>query len=182
MHLRFREDRTTQAAARLLQLHGGRMNHMKLVKLLYLADREALLRWGRPITFDWYVSMPHGPVLSRTLDLINAQPDPDHPSYWHRYISEREGYEVALCDAPSIDQLSPAEEALLQEVFERYGRLGQWQLRDLSHGLPEWRDPEGSSVPIDLRDILRAGGLTDEDIAAIEDALEAEREAGRLLA
>lgn len=182
MRLRFREDRATQAAARLLQLHDNRMNHMKLIKLLYLADREALIRWGRPITFDWYVSMPHGPVLSFTLDLINAQPDPDHPSYWNRYISEREGHEVSLRDEPPCDQLAPAEQALLQEIFDQYGRMSHWQLRDFSHKLPEWRDPQGSSVPIDPRDILRAGGLTDEDIAAMEDALEAEAEASRLLA
>lgn len=182
MRLKFREDRTTQAAARLLQLHGGSMNHMKLVKLLYLADREALIRWGRPITFDWYVSMPHGPVLSRTLDLINAQVDPDEPSYWHRFISEREQHEVSLRGSAPHDQLAPAEEIILREIFKQYGHLNQWQLEDVSHKLPEWQDPEGSSVPIDLRDILRAEGMTEEDITAIEDTLKAEAEASRLLA
>ena len=34
------------------------MSYMKLIKLLYLADREALARWGRPITTDQYVSTP----------------------------------------------------------------------------------------------------------------------------
>ena len=61
MTVTYREDKATQAAARLLRLAGGKLNHMKLMKLLYLADRRALIQWGRPITFDWYVSMPHGP-------------------------------------------------------------------------------------------------------------------------
>ena len=52
MHLRFREAKTTQAAARLLTLRGGRMNYMKLLKLLYIVEREALLNWGRPVTAD----------------------------------------------------------------------------------------------------------------------------------
>ena len=66
--MRFNEVKATQAAARLLRNRGGRMSYMKLIKLLYLADREALSRWGRPITTDKYVSMDKGPVLSRVLD------------------------------------------------------------------------------------------------------------------
>jgi hypothetical protein len=34
MSLRYREDKTTQAAARLIHLAGGKINHMKLIKLL----------------------------------------------------------------------------------------------------------------------------------------------------
>ena len=72
MGLRFNEAKATQAAACLLKLRGGQMSYLKLVKLLYLADREALLRWDRPITTDRYVSMDNGPVLSRVLNLING--------------------------------------------------------------------------------------------------------------
>lgn len=28
------------------------MHYLKLLKLLYLADRRALLRWGIPVTWD----------------------------------------------------------------------------------------------------------------------------------
>ena len=49
MVLRFNERRATEAAARFLKLRGGRMSYLKLIKLLYLLDREALLRWGRPV-------------------------------------------------------------------------------------------------------------------------------------
>lgn len=179
MPIRFREDRTTQAAARLLELEGGKMNHMKLIKLLYLAERRALLQWGRPITFDCYVSMPHGPVLSFTLDKINGSPAPNAPSYWHEYISERRGNEVLLLKTAPNDQLSPAEEQLLDSVYQEFGHMSQWQLRDYAHTLPEWRDPQGSSVPIEIGDILRAEGLSDEDVREVEDALRAEAFAER---
>jgi hypothetical protein len=52
MVLRFNERRATEAAARFLKLRGGKMSYLKLIKLLYLLDREALLRWGRPVTTD----------------------------------------------------------------------------------------------------------------------------------
>jgi len=181
MPQRYREDRATQAAARLLKLAGGAMNHMKLIKLLYLADRRALLQWGRPLTFDSYVSMPHGPVLSFTLDKINDSPPPDGSSYWHRYISERRGHEVALLAGVPNDQLSRADEHLLDGVFAEFGGMSRWEIRDYSHTLPEWRDPNGSSLPIAWRDILLAEGLSDDDVRDVEEGLRAEEFADGLL-
>jgi uncharacterized phage-associated protein len=157
------------------------MNHMKLIKLLYLADRAALLRWGRPITFDSYVSMPHGPVLSFTLDKINDAALPDGSSYWHSIISERQGHEVALLGAAPNDRLSAAEESLLDEIYQRYGGMTQWELRDFSHTLPEWQDPNGSSLPIELRDILLSEGMSEADAEGLLEALQAESLADRLL-
>src|SRR5438876_12443906 len=115
-HLKFREDRTTQAAARLLKRRGGRMPYLSLIKLLYLADRKALLELGRPISYDLFVSMPHGPVLSRTLDLITGEPDPKDPSYWRKYISGPENYHVRLLSEAPNDRLSTAEETILDRV------------------------------------------------------------------
>lgn len=42
------------------------------VKFLYLADREHLIRHGRPITFEQYVAMDYGPVASNALDLLEG--------------------------------------------------------------------------------------------------------------
>ena len=41
------------------------------VKFLYLADREHLRRYGRPITFEHYYAMWFGPVASNALDFIH---------------------------------------------------------------------------------------------------------------
>jgi uncharacterized phage-associated protein len=71
LNLSFDESKATEAAAFLLSRSDQTMNYMKLIKLLYLADREALIRWGRPISTDRYVSMKHGPVLSNVLNLIS---------------------------------------------------------------------------------------------------------------
>lgn len=180
MTITYREDKAAQAAARLLTLAGGTLNHMKLIKLLYLADRRALLDYGRPITFDWYVSMPHGPVLSFTLDKINDAAPPDGTSYWHRLISERRDHEVTLLGEPPRDQLSQAEEAVLDRIWQEYGKMSQWELRDFSHSLPEWRDPHGSSLPIEIRDILLAEGFTEDDAREVLDTLKAEEFAARL--
>ncbi len=166
MHLQFDEAKATQAAAFFLQLRGGQMHYIKLIKLLYLADREALLRWGVPISTDCYVSMDNGPVLSRVLNLITE--DRTKP-VWSQYISAPLGeYEVQLLKAPSMDCLSRAEENLIREIFEQYGHRYRWDLIDnVMHKLPEWRDPNHSSIPIHLRDILKAGGENESEIRAV---------------
>lgn len=173
MVLRFNERRATEAAARFLKLRGGRMSYLKLIKLLYLLDREALLRWGRPVTTDRYVSMDNGPVVSRIFDLIREEPAPGTDPVWRHHISAPSGYEVTLLSEPETDELSCAEESLIGEIFSNYGKLSRWELVNLSHGLPEWQDPKGSAIPIEYRDILRAGKKTESEVAAVESELEA---------
>lgn len=170
MRRRFHEEKATQAAARLLRHRGGKMSHMKLIKLLYLAEREALARFGAPLTYDAYVSMPYGPVLSATLDRIN-EPEMYQDGYWDKYISPKHNHEVGLRNPTAgvpNGHLSAAEEALLDEIFQRYGRMDRWELVKFTHTLPEWTDPQGSSLPIDPAEILRSEGYSEEDVAAIQ--------------
>src|SRR5437879_5045314 len=86
--LRFDEVKATEATALFLALRGGQMHYMKLIKLLYMADRIALQRWGIPITTDSYVSMDHGPVVSNIYDLIRRRAE---AASWSQYISEPMG-------------------------------------------------------------------------------------------
>lgn len=170
--LRYNELKTTQAAALLLARRGGRMSYMKLIKLLYIADREALIRWGRPITGDAHCALDHGPVLSRTLNLINDGAGPMGESVWLEHISEPQAYDVQLKKDPGDGALSVAETELLEEIFKRHGHLSRWDLVKLTHSFPEWHDPQGGSIRIDCRDILEAGGLTDRQIVDIEEELQ----------
>ena len=164
MPLRFDEAKATQAAAKFLALRGGRMHYLKLIKLLYLLDRAALLRWGIPVTTDRYVSMDHGPVVSRIYSLITEEiPKP----VWAEYISAPMGeYEVQLQRGAPTDRLSRAEERLIEEIHREYGHRSRWDLVNYLHTLPEWKSPNGSSIPIHLRDILEAGGEDETEIRA----------------
>jgi uncharacterized phage-associated protein len=42
------------------------------VKFFYLADREHLIRYGRPISFEVYYAMSFGPVASTVLEFLNG--------------------------------------------------------------------------------------------------------------
>lgn len=142
------------------------MNYMKLIKLLYLADRESLRKWNSPITGSHYVSMDKGPVLSEVLDLIKK---PKQSDSWSKFI-KKENYEVVqICDL-SNDQLSKADVELLEEVWKEFGHCLPLRLVDIVHKLPEWQQPMGSrkSIPIDLKEILQAVGKSPSEITNIE--------------
>src|ERR1700739_3442083 len=47
-------------------------DHYQAVKFFYLADKEHLNRYGRPITYEKYCALPYGPVASNVLDLLRG--------------------------------------------------------------------------------------------------------------
>jgi hypothetical protein len=73
---------------------------------------------------------------------------------------------------PEPSEISPAEEALIDEIYAKHGRMSRWDLVRLSHELAEWQDPNGGAIQIEYRDILRAGNKTETEIAAVEAELE----------
>ena len=164
MRFRFDEKKAAQAAAHLISVQGGRLNYMKLIKLLYLADRTALIETGQPITGDAMFSLSRGTILSRILDLVSAgEAAPDSP--WFQLISEPVRYEVELRVQPApTEELSQYEVQVLDRVNERFGALDQWALGKLTHGLPEYRDPHGSRLPIRHETILQEEGKAPEEI------------------
>jgi uncharacterized phage-associated protein len=168
---RFDEKKATQIAGLLLKLRqqGGRMSYMKLIKLMYLIDRAALLRWGWSMTGDNYVSMEHGQVLSETYNLIKhhylGRP------YWRTFISERFGdSEVRLVKESETDELSRADKDLIEEVFREFGRWDRWKLAKYTHDLPEYQETL-SSIPVGYDDVLRVEGVPEERIVDILDEL-----------
>ncbi len=175
MQLPFNEVKATQAAGRFLQLAGGSLNYMVLIKLLYMLDRASFIKWHRPVTFDEYYSMKQGPVLSEVHDLITEQSDPFQRSYWSEHISAPSNYSVTLHSATDTDALSEAEEELIQSVFAEYAPYlsRPFDLVELLHKtLPEWKETKSGRVSLPHRDILEAANKSQEEIAAIEEELE----------
>ena len=177
MRFHFDKSKAAQAAAYIVQRHGGSIDLMALIKLLYLADRTALIESGYPITGDRMVSMPHGPVLSGLYDCakwigtdLEEEEDP-----FSRYLSPRDGNTVHLVgDVGDLGELSDYEVGILDQVFDRFGHLSAGQLRRLTHDLPEYTDPQGSMIPIDPAEILSIAGASSDEIRRIA-AVAAER-------
>lgn len=163
----FNVERTAQAAAVILSTAGGgAMNYTLLLKLLYLADRRAMELSGFPITGDDPYAMKHGPVLSKTYDLIKGstrQADLIHDlPNWKQWIRTVNDYQVQLAADPGHRKLSRFERRILIDISQRYSGQDVWELvSHLHETLPEWKNsyiPDGSSHPISPREILDAVG------------------------
>ncbi len=147
-----------QVAAYFALESGGRINILKLSKLLYLVEREYMARFDEPMFYDRLCSMPDGPVASITLNLINGEFD---DARWSAFIGARERYDIPVREGvsdASLDHLSKADRALLDDIWERFGAYDRYALRDWTHrsdNIPEWNDPAGSSKPIYHEDVFR---------------------------
>ena len=164
---------TTQMAARFLKQARNKLPYIVLLKMLYLADRQMLIQYGEPITFDKWVSMENGPLLSGAYDLIKW---PDRSQFWSSYI-KTVGYDVILEGDPGGGALSELEDEVIDSVFaeycdktEQYDDNYIWDLVKRTHELPEWdkqRGLYGGVSDITYEQVLRLAGIdanTTEDI------------------
>lgn len=172
----FSEKKAAEAAAYFLlraSERGANVTLLKLMKLLYLAERLSYERFGFPIIGDRLVSMPHGPVLSRTLDIMNSG-SLDENKDWYYLIAEKSGRDMALSgQAKSVNdlrELSESDVEVLKSTWQTFGgKSAQW-LRAFTHdprNCPEYQDPDGSSTPIKLETLLDKLGYSAGDTQKI---------------
>lgn len=169
----FSEQKVAQMAAFFLARRGGHMSHMKLMKLLYLADRESMARYDVPMSDDAPCNMKNGPILSATLNLMNGT---THHEAWSSWVSPIQNNEVRaqkqIRDWDELDELSRADLAVLETVFLAHGHKERWEVVKYTHDLPEWEHPGRSSVAIDQARTFRSLGCSEaqaqEKVSAIQ--------------
>lgn len=172
MNFTFDINKTLAAVGYICSRNNGKADILKLVKMLYVADRTALIDWKRTITGDRFVSMDNGPVVSVVYNLIKGDALPQFQKLWAEYVDARKGNTIVLKKVPDIGYLSDREIKLLCAVFEKINPMSSVQLIDWLHKLPEWENPKGSSTKIDPRKILKfSTTLTDEQISGVEDEI-----------
>lgn len=91
------------------------ITEMKLHKLLYFAQREALIMDDRPLFTDVFEGWRFGPVIPTI-----------------RYQFE------IICSSPK-PRLDAFSETVLDETLRRYGSKDPWSLSRLSHGEYSWQ-------------------------------------------
>lgn len=118
-----------------------------LVKTLFLADRAHLNEWGRPVTYDNYSAMLHGPVPSLSYDLLkgNEKAIRDHHLHglpWNsvpHMNSVKHFFPVDDALDPN-DFLSESDIEVLREALGVVLSLDFGQIRRLTHEDPAYVD------------------------------------------
>jgi hypothetical protein len=176
-HVQFVFDirKAVAATGYLCELNDGSLDMLKCIKMLYIADRNALVEWHRPITGDEFWSLQHGPILSRIYDLIRGRIFGPEMEIWQGVFNPRKGDMVSLRGGIRLDTrpLSRREKHALDESFARIQPLSIGQVIDLVHKFPEWKDPGSSSLPIDPKTIFYHENFGENAVKEIEEDLEA---------
>lgn len=152
-----------QAAAALLRRESSRsMTRLRLMKLLYMANRRMLERYGRPILHGRAVAMKHGPVPSDVYALVSGS-HADEPT-WGKYIRSIGPRNIKLVHDVGPLNLSQAEIDILNEVTDEMAPYSDWDVAEFTHEYREWQKnypvpTENTSHPIPLEDILEAVGM-----------------------
>lgn len=160
--------KTSEAAFLFIKEEGTKgLSFMKLLKLLYLADRQVFFDSAKTITGDIAISMEHGPVLSETYNCIkHANPkikrhqlkknltpfDVENYSYWSSRFKIDDLYCFATSEIPILS-LSPYEINVIRSVSNYFKGYTQFEMVDWCHdknNLPEWdyHSPESSENKI----------------------------------
>lgn len=155
------------------------VGRMKAAKLMFFADKQHLLNYGRPISGDYYCAMKDGPVPSNTYNIMKGES--------RRLPVEAIPYALAYLDMGNplnfsskrdIDKLqfSKSDRMVLDQIGKELGLKTAAELRKLSHTLPEWSDPWYSNdlatqVPMEFEKFFGGDLLgTDPYLKARQDA------------
>ena len=166
-NIRFNEEKAVQVAGEIFRLaKSGSVSKLWLTKMLYLVDRESFAQRERPLIGGSYFSMPHGTVISEALDTMSLGDDGEW-TIWVRFFQSPDSRTVLMVQSPEDDLLSTRERRIIGRVFEQFGHMTPAEIRRFTHTLPEYEDPEGSSIPIALERMLDVVGHTGEEAKQI---------------
>lgn len=145
-------NKARQAVLWLLHKHGGAMDKLKLIKLIFFADRAHLVRYGRPIVGGQYYAMDLGPVSSELKD------DVDKATLTNELPFKTQGdYNLVAKGPADEDWLSESDLETLDEVYAKYGRIDSIKLGLMTHELKVWKNnepPQGGCKPIPYEDFF----------------------------
>jgi uncharacterized phage-associated protein len=161
----FQPDKALAVASYLAQRSGETM--YTILKMVYVADRFHLERYGRPITGDNFIAMDESACPSRIYDSMKAlRGQKDKKNFLpnsEKYLEvDPTTHDVSVKDMPSIDVLSASDIECLDEVISILKRRGRWEIRDMAHDAA-WKKT-GRNSAMDFVTIAKS--LSDGDILA----------------
>lgn len=144
----------------------GKCDKLKIIKLIYLADKYHLAKYGRTITNDDYYAMEYGPVATTAKDVLSFDKQlisSKEREYAEQLIkhSGKFDFEANKNVNVDIDTLSETDKEVLNFVINKFGKMKSDELVKYTHKYPEWAQYED----------LFQNGLIRRERIAIEELL-----------
>lgn len=140
--LEFDHKKATQALNFFAKRAGGKITKLNALKLIYLADRYHLRKYGRPIFSDTYWAMPYGPVASSVKDIFEFSGSDEELDYSKKYIAPLEGeanQTIQSIKEGDIDVFSDSDIEALEFTQKTFGDLPLGAILEECHKYPEWK-------------------------------------------
>lgn len=185
--LEFDYKKATQAINYFAKKEGGQINKLKLIKLVYFADRYHIRRYGRPLINDAYFAMPLGPVGSSVKDIAEFSDflAETERRYAEDFLSRGSDKNVIVSIADTDSSLfSQSELEALDFSYNEFGNKTASTLVGITHRFPEWKRFEGvlqsketTREPMSYSDFFKNPSNGQQDKFALEgDVLAASKE------
>jgi uncharacterized phage-associated protein len=138
---------------------------LKLIKLLFFADRMHLRKYLAFISFDIYYALRNGPAASKTLNVINRYEDfldttPENIKFLDKIkIIDKDN---RIIKESNTNYMSKVEMSVLDAICEIFGNFSTNELIELTHDYPEWKRYEA----------LFNAGTNDGELIVLDDFFE----------
>lgn len=124
------------------------MPELKIIKLVWAADRYHIRKYARSVSEDRYVAMKNGPVGSMTKDVAEfsdneyskVEPtDFDYIGSYIRFEKTNENGVLSSINDVDYDELSETDKEALDFAWENFGKYDWRTLVEITHKYPEWK-------------------------------------------
>jgi uncharacterized phage-associated protein len=143
------------------------VDYIKLFKILYFAQQDHLVKYGKVLFDDSFRAMRYGPVPAYTYKALQTAEEKYLDGSFDDFLTD-----IKVCDkkiyttaAPDMDYISEVDKRCLNAYISKYRDANPYDLSDLSHD-SAWKeamtriqdDPQKDFITI--IDMARAGKAT----------------------
>lgn len=154
------------------------VDYIKLFKILYFAQQQHLVKYGRGIIEDTFHALKYGPVpafIYKALQIKEGRLDnnDDFQDFLQGFAVRNKL--VNAIQKPDLDELSTTDIRCLEEAIHNYGSLASAHLSEISHDAA-WQSAYDRSEDDPEKDrmshieIARAGGASEGMISYIRES------------
>ena len=156
----FEQDRSKLIEAAIylseLSIDDPNFGMTKLVKLLYYADGESYLQYGKPITGTTYLHFPHGPYPENWYQVREQmERNGDVEIAYETTVPGYQKYRMFPCRAADLECLSSTDRESLEAQVKRFVGFNAAGIEEYSHQEVGWLSTEdGQPIPYALAGVV----------------------------
>ena len=151
----------------------------KILKIIYFADQDHLVKYENPISFDKYFAMDHGPVASETYNLLKMFKGDEtwfFDEEFFEFLTVRDNHYVYPLKKADLSVLRKTARDCINKAIKENKSLHFKELRDKSHDAAYQKTITQQSYNGDIiknsaipyHEIARAGGADENTVQYIK--------------